>query len=163
MDTSNRTQGLVLVVDDEPDVLATLEEMLQGFLVYKAQDFETAKQYLMAFTYDAVILDIMGVNGFELLRISVLRGFPTIMFTAHALTPEAIKTSIKLGAVAYLPKTEISNLPLLLKEVINNPKAPLWKKVFERFLKAIDKDYGDDWREKDVFLKEFQARLKEGG
>ncbi len=60
--------------------------------------------YLMTFTYDIVILDIMGVNGFDLLKVSVKRGFPTVMLTAYALTPEALEKAIRLGAVSFLPK-----------------------------------------------------------
>ena len=67
--------------------------------VHKAVDYNTAVQHLLGYTYDIVILDIMGVNGFELLKTSVFRGFPTVMLTAHALTQEALKKSIKLGAV----------------------------------------------------------------
>ena len=77
---------VVLVVDDEPDVLETVEEELDMCLVHKAGDYETAYQYLVSYTYDIVILDIMGVNGFELLKVSVSHGFPTVMLTAHALS-----------------------------------------------------------------------------
>ena len=54
---------IILVVDDEKDVLDTVEEVLDMCLVTKAQDYESARQYLMGYTYDIVILDIMGVNG----------------------------------------------------------------------------------------------------
>ena len=86
----------ILVVDDEPDILEVLGEVLEMAVVHSAGDYETALQYLMGYSYDAVVLDIMGVNGFQLLRRSVDRGFPTVMLTAHALTPEALKKSIKL-------------------------------------------------------------------
>ena len=77
----------ILIVDDEPDVLETVEEELDMSYVDKAPDFDTAVQKLRSFTYDIVILDIMGVNGFELLKESVIREFPTVMLTAHALSP----------------------------------------------------------------------------
>jgi DNA-binding response OmpR family regulator len=80
---------VILVVDDEPDILDIVEEELNMCLVHKAVNYDTALQYLVSYTYDIVILDIMGVNGFELLKSSVYRGFPTVMLTAHALTPEA--------------------------------------------------------------------------
>ena len=66
---------MVLVVDDEPDILESVEEELEMCIVHKAGDYETALQYLLSYTYDIVILDIMGVNGFELLQQSVARGF----------------------------------------------------------------------------------------
>jgi len=57
----------ILVVDDESDMLGTVEEVLDICLVYKAPDYNSAIQLLLGSTYDIVILDIMGVNGFELL------------------------------------------------------------------------------------------------
>lgn len=53
----------ILVVDDEKDVLETIEDNLDMCLIHKASDYDTALQYLSSYTYDAVILDIMGVNG----------------------------------------------------------------------------------------------------
>ena len=85
---------LVLVVDDEPDILELIEEGLDRCSIHKAKDFDTAVQYLVSYTYDVVILDIMGVNGFELLKNSVKRGFPTVMLTAHSLSPESLKKSM---------------------------------------------------------------------
>ena len=82
---------IILVVDDELDILQTVDEMLDVFLLHKVGDYNTAIQHLLGYTYDIVILDIMGVNGFELLKTSVFRGFPTVMLTAHALTQEALK------------------------------------------------------------------------
>jgi len=66
---------IILVVDDEPDVLDTVEEELDMCMIHKATDYDTALQHLLSYTYDAVVLDIMGVNGFELLKTSV-SGFP---------------------------------------------------------------------------------------
>jgi DNA-binding response OmpR family regulator len=88
---------VILVVDDEPDVLETVAEELNMCLIYKAADYDTALQYLLSFTYDIVILDIMGVNGFELLKTAVSRGFPTVMLTAHSLSPESTKKIHKPG------------------------------------------------------------------
>ena len=85
---------VVLIVDDEVDVTDTVEEVLDMCLVRKANDYETARQLLMSYTFDIVILDIMGVNGFDLLKNSVKHGFPTVMLTAYALTPEALEKSI---------------------------------------------------------------------
>ena len=83
---------VILVVDDDVDVLDTVEEVLDMCLVHKAKAYDTARQYLLSYSFDIVIVDIMGVNGFELLKTSVKRGFPTVMLTAYALTPEALET-----------------------------------------------------------------------
>jgi len=100
---------VILVVDDEPDILQTVGESLDVCQVHKAADYDTAMQRLLSYTYDIVILDIMGVNGFELLKSSVSLGFPTVMLTAHALTPEALKKSIKLGALFLFPRKRCRN------------------------------------------------------
>ena len=59
---------LILIVDDEPDVLDVIEEILDICNIHRANDYETAVKHIENYTYDAVILDIMGVNGFELLK-----------------------------------------------------------------------------------------------
>ncbi|MFC1866594.1 response regulator [Thermodesulfobacteriota bacterium] len=151
---------VILAVDDEPDVLETLEEMLDMCIFDKAKDYDTAKQYLLSYTYDVVILDIMGVNGFELLKTAVSRNFPTVMLTAHAVTPEALKKSIKLGAVFFLSKEQISDLREFLEEVVLNEGKPVWLKFFDRLGEYFNKRFGPDWKEKDRFFKEFEESLR---
>jgi DNA-binding NtrC family response regulator len=149
----------VLVVDDEPDILETVAEELEMCIVDKAQDYDTALQYLASYTYDVVILDIMGVNGFDLLENSVDRGFPTVMLTAHALTPEALKKSIKLGAVSFLPKDKMTELRPFIEEVVLGEGRPVWQKFFERLGAYFNKRFGPDWVERDKFFKEFKQEV----
>jgi hypothetical protein len=111
------------------------------------------------YTYDVVILDIMGVNGFELLKKSVERGFPTLMLTAHALTPESLKTSIKLGAVSFLPKEKMADLKDFLEQVVLEEGKPIWVKLFNRFGDYFNRRFGPDWKEKDKFFKEFEESV----
>ena len=150
----------ILVVDDEPDILDTVEEELEMCLVHKARDYETALQYLLSYTYNIVILDIMGVNGFELLKVAVSRGFPSVMLTAYALTPEALKKSIKLGAVFFLPKEKLPELRDLLEDIIQNGNKPSWMKFFDKLGAYFNRHFGPDWKEKDKFFKEFEESLK---
>ena len=152
---------VVLVVDDEPDVLETVAEELDMCLVHKAGDYDTALQYLLSYTYDIVILDIMGVRGFELLKNAVSRGFPTVMLTAHALSPESLKKSIKLGAVSFLPKEKTSELTSFLEDVVLERGKPVWQKLFDRLGNYFNKRFGPDWKEKDKFFKEFEEEFKE--
>lgn len=151
----------ILVVDDEPDVLETVAEELDMCLVDKAKDYETAIQYITGYTYDIVVLDIMGVNGFDLLQNAVDRGFPTVMLTAHALTPEALKKSIRLGAVSFLPKDKIPELRDFLEDVVLGAGKPVWEKLFDKLGNYFNRHFGPDWREKDKFFKEFEETLKE--
>ena len=63
MKDKNKLSGKrILVVDDEPDILESLEELLDMCVIDKAADFETAKDLLEKNTYDATILDIMGLE-----------------------------------------------------------------------------------------------------
>jgi CheY-like chemotaxis protein len=156
---------VILIVDDEPDVLETVAEELEMCIVHKAADYDTGLQYLSSYTYDVVILDIMGVNGFELLKDAVSRGFPTVMLTAHALTPEALKKSMRLGAVSFLPKEKMPDIKRYLEDIVRDDGGPAWAKFFERLGAYFDKRFGPDWKERDTYFKEFEASLKgaEGG
>ncbi len=150
---------VVLVVDDEPDVLDTVSDVLDTCLVTKARDFSSARQYLMGYTYDIVILDIMGVDGFELLKVSVKRGFPTVMLTAYALTPEALEQSIRLGAVSFLPKEKMSELDQFLADVVLGGNKPAWAKLFNKLEGLFNKRFGPDWETRNKFFKEFKTTL----
>ena len=162
MGTESHLNGkLVLVVDDEKDVLDSVADTLDVCMVHKVADYETALQYLLSYTYDIVILDIMGVNGFELLKMCVKRGFPAVMLTAHALNPESLKRSIKLGAVSFLPKEKISELKDFLEDVVLLQGKPVWKKLFDRLGDLFVKRFGPDWKERDAFFREFQETLME--
>jgi DNA-binding NtrC family response regulator len=151
---------VILVVDDEPDVLATVEEELDMALIHKAGDFDTALQYLLSYTYDVVILDIMGVNGFELLKNAVSRGFPAVMLTAHAVTTDALKKSIKLGAISFLPKEQMAELREFLEDVVLGEGKSIWIKLFDRLGAYFNKRFGPDWKEKDKFFQEFEESLR---
>jgi len=152
---------VVLVVDDEVDVTDTVEEVLDMCLVRKANDYETARQLLMSYTFDIVILDIMGVNGFELLKNSVKHGFPTVMLTAYALTPEALEKSIKLGAVSFLPKEKMSDLDEFLADVVLKGGQPVWGKLFDKLGGFFNKRFGPDWKQQNQFFKDFEQSLNQ--
>ncbi|MBP1748937.1 MAG: response regulator with CheY-like receiver, AAA-type ATPase, and DNA-binding domain, partial [Deltaproteobacteria bacterium] len=70
----------ILIVDDEPDILDTLEEVLSPCKVVKAGTFEDAKRQLETQPFDMAVLDIMGVNGYELLEIAVAKKVTAVMF-----------------------------------------------------------------------------------
>ena len=110
---------IVLVVDDEQDTIDTIEEILDMCIVDKAYDYNEASQFILSYTYDVVVLDIIGVNGFELLKIATSRGFPTVILTAHAVSQEIQMKSKKLGAISFLPKKKMHELVLLLEDVLS--------------------------------------------
>lgn len=154
----------ILVVDDEPDVLTTVAEILDMADVDKARDFETGLKLITNKTYDVVILDIMGVDGFELLKNAVLRGFPAVMLTAHAITMDALKKSIELGAVSFLPKEMMKELQGLIEEVVQGGGKRLWwQRSLQKTGTYFDRKFGSDWKEKDKFFKDFEKSLKQEG
>ena len=78
----------ILIVDDEPDVLELLTELLDMCKVDPASSFEEAKNLLENNYYHIAVLDIMGVQGYELLEIANKREIPALMLTAHAISEE---------------------------------------------------------------------------
>ena len=151
----------ILVVDDEPDILDSITEQLDMCRIYRAKDYEIAMQLLAGFKFDIVILDVMGVRGFELLKKSVSKGFPTVMLTAHALTPEALKESIQLGAVSFLPKEMMAELDTYLAEVVTGSKKMVWKNLIDKLGDYFDRQFGADWKENDEFFRKFEEELNE--
>ncbi len=151
----------VLIVDDEPDILDSITEQLDMCRIYRAKDFEIALQLMAGFKFDIVILDVMGVRGFELLKKSVSKGFPTVMLTAHALTPEALKESIQLGAVSFLPKEMMAELDTYLAEVITSSRKMVWKNLLGKLGDYFDRQFGADWKEKDNFFRKFEEELSD--
>ena len=151
----------VLIVDDEPDVLETLTDFLGMCLIDSAPGFDAAQKLLEKNTYDAAVLDIMGVRGFELLGITTRKKIPTLMLTAHALSPEMLVQSLKQGAHAYIPKDRISEIASFVQEIIEahekiGPDKDNW---FIRLKSYFDRRFGSGWREADKeFWREFDQK-----
>jgi DNA-binding NtrC family response regulator len=107
----------ILIVDDEKDILEVLEELLHMCRILRASTFQEAKQLLESDQFDAVILDIMGVRGYDLLKIAHLKNIPALMLTAQAFTPDNMIKSVKEGAVSYVPKEEITRIEDFLNDI----------------------------------------------
>ena len=155
----------LLIVDDEPDVLALLrEEILEACpdcRIDEAVTYEMAKELMISWTYDLVVLDIMGVRGFDLLSLAQVRNFPVAMLTAQALTPEALQRSIELGARAYLPKEKMGEIVPFLEDILRYDQLPGWKRLFEKLGNFFNARFGPDWQNKEgQFWKDSNDRLK---
>ena len=144
----------VLIVDDEPDVLETLEQLLPMCDVVKASSFDEAKGLLESQHFDIAILDIMGVDGYKLLGIAKGRNVMAVMLTAHALSVDNTAKSFKEGAASYVPKEEMVNITTYLNDILEAKQAgkKLWWRWMDRFASFYDAKFGPDWRNKD---KEF--------
>jgi CheY-like chemotaxis protein len=154
----------VLAVDDEPDVLDTLVELLPMCEVIKAASFEEAEKLLASQRFDLAILDIMGVDGYGLLDIATRKNIPAVMLTAHAWSPDNLVRSIKEGAVSYLPKEELAHISDYLNDVLiakkegRNP----WDSWHERLPTSyFERRWGAAWKDTDrEFWNTFRASLK---
>lgn len=139
----------VLAVDDEPDILETIADILDAAVLDTARDYDTASEKIRSNRYDLVILDIMGVNGLQLLEEAVARSMPTVMLTAHAINPETLMASIQKGAVSYLPKETLAELDMFLNDLFDAEArgVPPWKLLFDRLGDFFDQRFGVGWRD----------------
>lgn len=137
----------ILIVDDEPDVLETLFDLLDMCNIDMAPDFETAEKFLKKNSYDIAIFDIMGVRGYDLLEISNKRGIPALMFTAHALNPDAFVKSIKGGAKAYIPKEKMSEIAGFVADLLRARAEGIERprNWFDRLESFFDNQFGNEW------------------
>lgn len=159
MATESRLKGKrILAVDDEEDILETIEDILDEADLDLAGDYDTASRKIRQNRYDLAILDIMGVNGLKLLTETVERGIPTVMLTAHAINPDTLMESIRKGAISYLPKEALTDLDDLLEQLLSAHERgdPPWRLLFEKLGDYFNERFGPDWREKD---KEFWAEF----
>lgn len=154
----------ILAVDDEPDILEALEELLSMCSVVKASTFEEAKDLLESQDFDIAILDIMGVDGYGLLEIANKKNITAVMLTAHAFTPDNLVKSIKEGAASYLPKEELTNIATFLNDVLaakkkgENPWGPWQERLPTSF---FEKRWGAAWQDTDKeFWERFRASIK---
>ncbi len=159
MSEDRLTGKKVLAVDDEPDVLDSLEEILHMCEVSRATTFEEAERLVKEQHFDIAILDIMGVEGYQLLDLLQDTDTITVMLTAHALSPKETIKSFKKGAASYIPKEEMANIVVYLNDVLEAKEQGrhFWSRWLDRFASYYDNKFGPDWQEED---KEFWKRFK---
>ena len=159
MKEKNLLQGKrILIVDDEKDVLDTLRQLLSMCEITAAATFEQAKSLLETKGFDLAILDIMGVNGYELLDIAKKKGIIPVMLTAHALSVESTVKSFKKGAFYFLPKDEMPKIASHLTDMLRAAARgeSIWVRWLERFDDYYERRFGPDWKDKD---KDFWDKL----
>ncbi len=164
--TKSYLKGMhILAVDDEEDILESIEDLLEDVRIDGARDYKSASEMIRKTKYDLAILDIMGVDGLKLLEECVQRGIPAVMLTAHAMNPETLMASIQKGALSYLPKEALSELDNFLNSLLEASEKgiPPWKLLFDRLGDFFDERFGPGWKEKDpAFWSEFKVRHQVG-
>ena len=108
MTTRMATADQILVVDDDTEIRALLQEYLarQGYRVTTVADGRAMEQALADAHYDLVVLDLMlpGEDGISLCRRLRARStLPVIMLTARGEDTDRI-AGLETGADDYLPK-----------------------------------------------------------
>ena len=134
-------------MDDEPDVLDSLEDLLPMSQTVKASNFETGRDLLETEYFDMAILDIMGVKSFQLLEIANQREVTAVMLTAHALNPDTVVKSYKEGAASYLPKEQMVNIASFLNDVLEAREQgkSTWARWYEKLGSFFEKKFGENW------------------
>ena len=138
----------LLIVDDEPDVLEVLEDLLSMCRITKASSFEQAQDLLQNQYFDLAILDIMGVKGYELLKLCSQKRVIGVMLTAYAMTPEDIKRSYENGAASFVPKEKMADIATYLEDIYEAREKGknLWWRWFDRLADYCEKKFGPDWQ-----------------
>lgn len=120
----------ILIVDDDTRLRSLLQRFLreQNFAVSAAKDAPEAREFLVHYKFDLLIVDVMmpGESGFEFL--SALRqesNVPVIMLTAMGETSDRIN-GLECGADDYVSKPfEPKELVLRIKNILK--RTPLEK------------------------------------
>lgn len=148
----------ILIVDDEPDILETLEDLLPMAETTTASSYNEARDLMASQPFDLAILDIMGVAGYELLKIATEKDITAVMLTARALGPENVKKSFKEGAAYYIPKEEMVNIETFLVDILEarDRGESTWAKWFERMSTYLERNFQPGWQEGDkIFWDRF--------
>jgi DNA-binding response OmpR family regulator len=116
----------ILVVDDDPNVLVLISELLarDNYEVIQASDGLTALAQIRQMPPELAVLDVMmpGLDGFELCRRikndPLTTGIKVIMVTAKT-SGKDIETGLSAGADHYLTKPfKIAELSQKIKDLI---------------------------------------------
>ena len=124
----------VLVVEDEPDLLASLLKAVRedGYAADGAADGEEGLYKAENYDYDAIVLDIMlpAIDGWELLRrLRRQKKTPVLMLTARDAVRDRVR-GLDTGADDYLVKpfdlTELlARVRALIRRSVSEPQAQL--------------------------------------
>ncbi len=131
----NKTNGTILVVDDEESVRAIVSIALKnaGYSVVSAVDGKEALELISRRKFDLVFLDVRmpGFNGHDILTLmrASCPQMPVVMLTA-VIDKEIEAESIRRGASAYLKK------PCALKDIVATAKQELERKTAKEALRS---------------------------
>ena len=122
------SQGHILVVDDNPNLLELIKMRLESadYRVSATAEEEAALSLLREQVFDLCIVDLMLANGDGLTLMDQIRAIrpdvPTIILTAHGTIESAVE-AMRRGAYSYLTKPfERSDLLLQIERALEHRK-----------------------------------------
>lgn len=144
-DRSNNNQAEILIVDDQPDNLRLLAQILegQGYKVRKAINASTALMGIKTLIPDLILLDINmpGLNGYELCQQlksdRQTKQIPIIFLSASSEVMDKVK-AFEVGGVDYITKP--FQLPEVVARVATQIKIKQFNQMRENLSKAIVHD-----------------------
>jgi two-component system OmpR family response regulator len=125
--TSPPPKMRILIVEDEPDLLASLAQALreEGYAVDTAPDGEEGFYKAENYDYDALILDVMlpKLDGWEILkRLRQSKKTPVLMLTARDQLRDRVR-GLDTGADDYLVKPfDLDEVFARLRSIIRRSK-----------------------------------------
>lgn len=141
--------GSVLVVDDEPDLIAAYVRALTaaGFTVDKASNGKSAIERVVSTRFDAIVSDISmpELDGIGLLRAvrEIDWDVPVVLVTGGASLETALQ-AVEYGALRYLQKpVDMHNLVAVLKKAVRLGKMARLKREAVELLGDPTKILGD--------------------
>ena len=146
----------ILIVDDDQDILDTLEELLSMSKVVKQKNFEEAANLLNSKRFDIAILDIVGVDGYELLSIANKRNILSVILTTQAFSVEDTGRTLKKGAPLFIPKEKMIEIEIYLNDILEARKEGenVWWRWMDRFDSYNEDRFGIDWKNRSRYLLE---------
>lgn len=135
--------GSILIIDDESDVLASLDELMrmEGYQTATASTAAAGLEHLEKAPYDLVLLDISlpDGNGIDVLR-TIKRDspdLPVIMITAYDSSQVAFKAS-REGAESYVTKPwDNDKLLLEIRNLLDRSRLQVENVLLRRALKRF--------------------------
>ena len=141
--------GSVLVVDDEPDLIAAYVRALTaaGFTVDKASNGKSAIERVASTRFDVIVSDISmpELDGIGLLRAvrEIDWDVPVVLVTGGASLETALQ-AVEYGALRYLQKpVDMHNLVAVLKHAVRLGKMARLKREALELLGDPTKGLGD--------------------
>jgi CheY-like chemotaxis protein len=119
----------ILIVDDEPNMLRTLADILhdEGFEVSTAASGEKAVEMCRAHEYGVVLMDVRmpGIDGMEAFRRirREKRSVPIVMMSAYTVD-HLLQDALKEGVVAFVQKPLDAAKVLFMMHSLANRSAP---------------------------------------